>query len=60
MHCDAEQICFGKTGDKFSLCVKNNLSDGYTATTETYKNKPLNGGEQFTIINLEIWGFKEN
>lgn len=60
MYCDVEQICFGRTGDKFSLTLKNNLLNGYTATTETYKNKPLNGGEDFTIVNLEIWGFKEN
>ena len=57
--CDFEQICFGNSDDKFSLALKNNLLDGYTAMTDTYKNKPLNGGDKFTIVNLEIYGFKE-
>ena len=57
--CDFEQICFGNSGEKFSLALKNNLLDGYTATTDTYKNRPLNGGDKFTIVNLEIFGFKE-
>ena len=60
MYCDYEQISFGSSGDGFSLCLKNNLLDGYSKTTDTYKNKPLNGGEKFTIVNLEIWGFKDN
>ena len=57
--CDFEQICFGNSDEKFSLALKNNLLDGYTAITDTYKNKPLNGGDKFTIVNLEIYGFKE-
>ena len=57
--CDFEQICFGNSDDKFSLALKNNLLDGYTAMTDTYKNKPLNGGDKFSIVNLEIYGFKE-
>jgi hypothetical protein len=57
--CDFEQICFGNSGEKFSLALKNNLLDGYTATTDTYKNRPLNGGDKFTVVNLEIFGFKE-
>ena len=60
MFCDYEQICFGSSGEDFSLSLKNNLLDGSTKTTDTYKNKPLNGGDKFTIVNLEIWGFKEN
>jgi len=60
MYCDYEQISFGSSGDGFSLCLQNNLLDGNTKTTDTYKNKPLNGREKFTIVNLEIWGFKDN
>ena len=59
MYCDNEQICFGSDGEQFSLSIKNNLLDGYTKPTDTYKNKPLNGGKKFTISKLEIWGFKE-
>ena len=62
MFCDYEQICFGKPEQGFSLSIKNNLLDGYKNTTDTYKNKPLNGGEKgdkFTITNMEIWGFKD-
>lgn len=59
LYCDFEQICFGNSGDGFSLSLKNNLLDGETKITDTYKNKPLNGGDKFTIVNLEIWGFKE-
>ena len=59
MYFDYEQICFGNSDKDFSLSVKSNLLDGSTKTTDTYKNKPLNGGEQFSIVNLEIWGFKE-
>ena len=58
MYCDYEQICFGNSGKDFSLSVKCNLLDGYSKTTDTYKNKALNGGENFHIVNLEIWGFK--
>lgn len=60
IYCDLEQICFGSSGEGFSLSLKNDLLDGYTKTTDTYNNKPLNGGDKFTIVNLEIWGFKEN
>ena len=59
MYCDNEQICFGSDGEQFSLALKNNLLDGFTKTTDTYKNKPLNGSDKFTIAMLEIWGFKE-
>ena len=59
MYCDNEQICFGSDGEQFSLALKNNLLDGFTKTTVTYKNKPLNGSDKFTITKLEIWGFKE-
>ena len=59
MYCDNEQICFGSDGEQFSLSLKNNLLDGFTKTTDTYKNKPLNGSDKFTIAKLEIWGFKE-
>ena len=60
MYCDFEKICFGNSGDNFSLALTNNLSDGTTTTTDTYKNKPLNGGNKFTVVNVEIFGFKEN
>lgn len=59
MYCDNEQICFGNTDDYFSLSLKNNLLDGYSKTTTTYNNKPLNNKEQFVIVKLEVWGFKE-
>ena len=59
MYCDNEQICFGNTDDYFSLSLKNNVLDGYSKTTTTYNNKPLNNKEQFVIVKLEVWGFKE-
>ena len=43
----------------FSLSLKNNLLDGYSKTTETYNNKPLNEKEKFVIVKLEVWGFRE-
>jgi hypothetical protein len=60
MYCDFEKICFGNSGDNFSLALTNSLLDGTTTTTDTYKNKPLNGGNEFTVVNVEILGFKEN
>ena len=59
MYCDNEQICFGNSGDDFSLSLKNNLLDGYSKTTTTYNNKPLNKSDKFVIFKLEVWGFKE-
>ena len=59
MYCDNEQICFGNTDDYFSLCLKNNLLDGYSKTTTTYQNKPLNVKDKFVIVKMEIWGFKD-
>jgi hypothetical protein len=59
MYCDNEQICFGNTDDYFSLSLKNNLLDGYSKTTTTYQNKPLNDKDKFIIVKLEVWGFKE-
>ena len=60
IYCDFEQICFGSSGEGFSLSIKNDLLDGYTKTTDTYKNQPLTGGDKFTIVNLEIWAFKQD
>ena len=59
MYCDNEQICFGNTDDYFSLSLKNNFLDGYSKTTTTYQNKPLNNKEKFVIIKLEVWAFKQ-
>ena len=59
MYCDNEQVCFGNTDDYFSLSLKNNLLDGYSNTTTTYQNKPLNNKGKFVIVKLEVWGFKE-
>ena len=39
MYCDDEQICFGCSDDYFSLALRNNLLDGYSKSTQTYKNK---------------------
>ena len=36
------------------------MLNGTTTTINTYKNKPLNGGNKFTVVNVEILGFKEN
>ena len=59
MYCDNEKICFGNTDDYFSLCIKNNLLEGYSKSTSTYKNKPLNNKEKFIIFKLEVWSFIE-
>ena len=59
MYCDNEQVCFGNTDDYFSLSLKNNFLDGYSKTTTTYQNKPLNNKDKFVIFRLEVWGFKE-
>ena len=59
MYCDNEQICFGNTDDYFSLCLKNNLLDGYSKTTTTYNNKSLNLKDKFVIVKMEVWCFKE-
>ena len=60
MYCDNEQISFGCSDDYFSLCLRNNLSDGYSKFTQTYKNEPLNNRDKFDIFKLEIYGFKKN
>ena len=59
MYCDDEQICFGCSDDYFSLSLRNNLLDGYSKYTQTYKNEPLNNKDKFVIYKLEVWGFKE-
>ena len=59
MYCDNEQICFGCSDDYFSLALRNNLLDGYSKCTQTYKNEPLNNNDKFLIVKLEIWGFKK-
>ena len=59
MYCDNEQICFGCSDDYFSLSLRNNLLDGYSKYTQTYKNEPLNNKDKFVIYKLEVWGFKE-
>ena len=59
MYCDNEQICFGCSDDYFSLSLRNNLLDGYSKNTQTYKNEPLNNNDKFLIVKLEIWGFKK-
>ena len=59
MYCDNEQICFGCSDDYFSLALRNNLLDGYSKCTQTYKNEPLNNNDKFLIFKLEIWGFKK-
>jgi hypothetical protein len=59
MYCDKEQVCFGNTDDYFSLSLKNNFLDGYSKTTTTYQNKPLNNKDKFVIFRLEVWGFKD-
>ena len=59
MYCDNEQICFGCSDDYFSLSLRNNLLDGYSKCTQTYKNEPLNNNDKFLIVKLEIWGFKK-
>ena len=58
MYCDNDQICFGCSGDYFSLSLRNNLLDGYSKYTDTYKNEPLNNKDKFIIVKLELWGFK--
>ncbi len=59
MYCDDEQICFGCSDDYFSLALRNNLLDGYSKSTQTYKNEPLNNKDKFFIVKLEVWGFKK-
>ena len=59
IYCDNEQVCFGNSEDNFSLAIRNNLLDGYSKTTETFKNKPLNDKEKFVIFKLEVWSFNE-
>jgi len=58
MYCDDEQVCFGCSDDYFSLALRNNLLDGYSRYTQTYKNESLNNKDKFVIIKLEVWGFK--
>ena len=59
IYCDNEQVCFGNSDDNFSLAIRNNLLDGYSKTTETFKNKPLNDKEKFVIFKLKVWSFNE-
>lgn len=58
MYCDDDQISYGCSDDYFSLCLRNNLLDGYSKYTQTYKNEPLNNKDKFVIYKLEIFGFK--
>ena len=60
MYCDNEQISFGCSDDYFSLCLRNNLLDGYSRHTKTYNNEPLNNKDKFVIYKLEIFGFKKH
>ena len=60
MYCDHEQICFGCSNDYFSLSLRNHLLDGYSKSTETYHNEPLNDKDSFVIFKLELFGFKKN
>ena len=60
MYCDNEQISFGCSDDYFSLCLRNNLLDGYSRYTKTYNNEPLNNKDKFVIYKLEIFGFKKH
>ena len=60
MYGDNDQICMGCSDDYFSLSLRNNLLDGYSKTTKTYDNKPLNDKDKFTVVKLEIWTFEGN
>ena len=58
MYCDENQICFGCSDDYFSLCLRNNFLDGYSAKTQTYDNENLTNSDKFIITKLELWGFE--
>jgi len=58
---DEKQIAFGCSDDYFSLTLENDLYDGYSRMTQTYKNQRLNGNkDKFIIIKLEVWTFQNN
>ena len=58
---DQKQLAFGCSDDYFSLTLENDLYDGYSRMTQTYKNQRLNGNkDKFIIIKLEVWTFQNN
>ena len=58
---DNNQICFGCSDDNFALCIRDNLLNGYSKSTLTYNNLPLNGkNEKFLVVKLEVWKFGES
>ena len=58
---DQKQLAFGCSDDYFSLTLENDLYDGYSRMTQTYKNQRLNGNkDKFIIIKLEVWTFHNN
>lgn len=59
IYCDNDQVCFGCSDDYFSLALRNDFLDGYSKSTQTYKNEPLSYKEKFTIVKFEVWTFRE-
>lgn len=61
--CDADKkmLAMGGGGHDgaFGLCVEDDFSIGSTGRCETFGNESLlsSGGEDFDILDIEIWGF---
>lgn len=49
----------GGEGCSFGLCVEDDFTRGSTGRCETFSNESLlgDGGEDFEILDVEVWGF---
>ena len=55
--CNDTGIGFG-SDPHFGLLVDETLTNGSTHTCRTYDNDVLSDQSHFTIVRLEVWGFK--
>jgi len=59
--CDGEKsmIAMGGGGGAFGFCVVDDFRRGSTGRCDTFANESLlsDGGEDFEILDVEVWGF---
>jgi hypothetical protein len=50
-------LAIGGGNGSFGLCIQQDFQYGSTGTCTTFNNEPLCPDEQFSILNVEIYGF---
>jgi TLD len=57
--CDHQNkmIAIGGGNGSFGLCIQQDFQYGSTGTCTTFQNEPLCPDEQFSILDVEIYGF---